>query len=70
MLNYLQNTYGQARHNCLSAAYCSVLERDNFKMNHLWNEGGNKTHTHTHTKTSISTAVGNFPLPPSALAVF
>lgn len=64
--------YEQARHNCSSTAYCSVLERDKFKMNHLSNEGGNKkqkhtqthTNTQTQTKASISTAVGNFPPPP------
>lgn len=28
------------------------------------------THTQTKTKASISTAVGNIPLPPSALLVF
>lgn len=49
--------------NNLSASYCSLLEHNNFKMNHLSNDWKIKTQT----KASISAAALNFP---SALPVF
>lgn len=65
--------YEQARCNRSSTEYCSVLERDKFKMNPS-NLGGNKkTNTHTQIKANISTAVWNFPHPrpsPVFLAIF